>query len=139
MKVWAPGPELDRAIHDLRVLFEQTWILSPKASFIPNINTFQPVVHEKKIFEYLSKFSLFFPLLGSKRPAPLFEQIWIPILQVWFLPSLVEIGPVILEKKLIKEKLTDDDADAGDGRILMAIAHEPSSQVSLKKCDRIKR
>jgi len=37
---------------------------------------------------------------------------------------LVEIGPVVLEKKSIKEKLTDDDDDAADdGRIMMAIAH----------------
>jgi len=35
---------------------------------------------------------------------------------------LVEIGPVGLEKKSIKEKLTDDDADADDGQIMMAIA-----------------
>jgi len=31
-----------------------------------NINAFWLVVHEKKFFEYLSKFSLFCPLLGPK-------------------------------------------------------------------------
>jgi len=37
---------------------------------------------------------------------------------------LVEIGPVVLEKKSVKEKLTDadDDDNADDGRITMAIA-----------------
>jgi len=33
---------------------------------------------------------------------------------------VVEIGSVVLEKKSIKEKLTDD---ADDGRIMLAIAH----------------
>jgi len=43
---------------------------------MPNINAFWPVVHEKKIFEDLTKFSLFCPLLSAKRgPAPLFKQI----------------------------------------------------------------
>jgi len=36
---------------------------------MPNINAFRPVVH-KKIFEVLSKFSLFCPLLGPKRSQP---------------------------------------------------------------------
>ena len=31
---------------------------------------------------------------------PLFEQTWIPFTQGYFVPSLVEIGPVILEKKM---------------------------------------
>ena len=28
----------------------------------------------------------------------LFEQTWIPYIQGWFVPSLIEIGPVVLEK-----------------------------------------
>jgi len=87
---------------------------------MPNINAFRPVVYEKKIFEYLSKFSIFCPLLG---PSPF---IWTNLNphppQVWFLPRSVEIDPVVLEKKLIKEKLMDDD-DADDRRITMAKAH----------------
>ena len=34
-----------------------------------------------------------------KRADPLFEQTWIPLTQGCFVPSLVEIGPVVLEKK----------------------------------------
>jgi len=34
----------------------------------------------------------------QKRPAPLSEQICIPISQACFLPSLAEIGLVVLEK-----------------------------------------
>ena len=29
-----------------------------------------------------------------------FEQTWIPFTQGWFVPSLVEIGSVVLEKKI---------------------------------------
>jgi len=37
---------------------------------------------------------------------------------------LVEIGPVVLEKKSIKEKLTDDANDTNnEERIMTAIAH----------------
>jgi len=52
------------------------------------------------------------PLIGpQKGPAPLFEQIWILIPQACFLPSLVEISLVVLEKKSFKGKSwrrTDD-------------------------------
>jgi len=46
------------------------------------------------------KIFLILPLIAigsQKGPTPLFEHIWIPIPQAWFLPSLVEIGPVVLE------------------------------------------
>ena len=35
-----------------------------------------------------------------KRLGPWFEQIWIPYTQGWFMLSLVEIGLVVLEKKI---------------------------------------
>jgi len=54
------------------ILFEQTWNSLPQGCYMPNINAFRPVVHEKKIFEDLSKFSLFCPLLGSKMGQPLY-------------------------------------------------------------------
>jgi len=50
----------------LGTLFEQICILSPKGSFIPNINAFCQVVHEKKIFEYVSKFPYFAPYWAPK-------------------------------------------------------------------------
>jgi len=37
-----------------------------------NINAFRLVFHEQKIIEYLSKFSLFYPLLGPKMGQPLY-------------------------------------------------------------------
>jgi len=51
------------------------------------------------------KIFLILPLIGpQKGPAPLFEQIWIPIHQGCFLPSLVEIGLAVIEKKSFKRK-----------------------------------
>jgi len=70
-----------------------------------NIKTFWPAVHEEKIFEDISNFFLILPLIGpQKGPVPLFEQIWIPIPQSCFPPSLVKISQVVREKKTFKEK-----------------------------------
>jgi hypothetical protein len=33
-------------------------------------------------------------------PGPIFEQIWIPFTQEWFVPSLIEFGLLVLEKKI---------------------------------------
>ena len=43
-----------------------------------------------------------------------FEQIWIPFTQGCFVPSLVEIGPVVLEKKIHMWKVYDNDNDGND-------------------------
>jgi len=53
--------------------------------------------HKKKISQNFPYFALIGP---QKGPALLFEQILILILQACFLPSLVEIGLVVLEKKI---------------------------------------
>jgi len=54
---------------------------------MPNINAFRPVVHEK-IFEDLSKFSLFCPLMGqplylnkfeSPSPKHVSCQVWLKL------------------------------------------------------------
>jgi len=47
-------------------LFEQTGISLPQGCSVSNSNVYRPVVHEKKLFEDLSKISLFCPLLGPK-------------------------------------------------------------------------
>jgi len=77
--------------------FEQTCISLPQVCSMPNIKAFQPVVHEKKMFEDLTKFSLFCPLLGPKGGQPLYlnksefpyakhvsYQVWLK-LAMWFL------------------------------------------------------
>ena len=51
-----------------------------------------------KIFLHNFAFSLLFPL--GERPGPPFFQTWIRSTQECFVPSLVKIGPVVLEKKL---------------------------------------
>ena len=43
-----------------------------------------------------------------KRAGPSFEQGWIPIFQGCFVLSLVEIGPVVLEKKIKMWKVYDN-------------------------------
>ena len=40
---------------------------------------------------------------------PSFEQTWIPFTQGCFVPSLVVIGPVVLEKKMKMRKVYDHD------------------------------
>jgi len=78
------------------------------------------VIHEKKIFEDLSKFSLFCP----KRGQPLYlNKSESPIPQACSLPSLVEIGLVVLEKKSFKGKSCRTDV----GRTL----HHPISSAGL--------
>ena len=51
---------------------------------------------------------------------PSFEQTWIPFIQGYFVPSLVKIGPVVLEKKMKMWKVfrqTDRQTDRlTDGR-----------------------
>jgi len=87
----------------LGTLYEQILISLPQGHYMPNINAFRPVVHQKKIFEDLSKFSLFFPLLGPKGGQPLYlNKSESP--SPCFLPSSVEIGLVVLEKKSFKGK-----------------------------------
>ena len=43
-------------------------------------------------------------ILKTKWLGPLFEYIWIPVTQGCFVPSLVEIGSVVLEEKMYNVK-----------------------------------
>ena len=64
------------------------------------------------------------------------EQTWIPIIQGCFVPSFVEIGPVVLEKKMKMWKVYDNDNndnDNDDGQRTnfdQKSSLEPSAQVS---------
>ena len=81
--------------------FEQTWIPFNQGYFVPSLVKIGPVVLEKKIFKSCQFFfinSQLSPLLVGRGPS--FEQTWIPFNQEYFVPSLVEIGPVVLEKKM---------------------------------------
>ena len=62
-----------------------------------------PNSSEKKIFkfrQYIFAFLILPPF--EKRQGPALEWTWIPILQGCFVPSLVEIGPKVLEMKHFK-------------------------------------
>ena len=60
---------------------------------------------------YFNYFVIIFPW---KRAGPLFEQTWIPFTQGCSVPCLIEIGPVVLEKKMKMGKVyrwTDRQTD----------------------------
>ena len=63
-------------------------------SFHVNFNLFNPVILEKTP----PYFCDYLPFEGGH--GPWFEQTWIPFTQGWFVPSLIEISPVVLEKKI---------------------------------------
>ena len=67
----------------------------------------------------------------GKRRGPSFEKIWIPFTQGCFVPSLVEIGPVVLEKKKKMGKVYDN-ADGQRTNCDQKSSLEPLTQVSLK-------
>ena len=80
--------------------FEQNWIYITRGCFVRSLLEISPVVLEKKIFEfcqYILTLLLLSPL--GKGHGPSFDQTWIPFTYGSFVPSSVEIGPVVLEKK----------------------------------------
>ena len=82
-------------------MFVKIWIPSTPGCFVPNLVEIGPVVLKRgflNIFNIILLFLLLFPLWEGHGPS--FEQTWISSTQGCFLSSLVEIGPVVLEKKL---------------------------------------
>ena len=74
------------------------------------LNEISPVVLDKKIlkyFQYNFIFSLLSPLWEGRGPS--FEQTFIPSTQGCFVPSLVQIGQTVLEKKLKMRKFYRTD------------------------------
>ena len=81
--------------------FEQTWILISQEGIMPSLVEICPVVLEKKIFKSCQFIFNYFPIISPlEGRGPSFEQIWIPFTQGHFVPNLVKIGPVVLEKKM---------------------------------------
>ena len=116
--------------------FEQIWITFTQGCFVSRFVEIGPVVLKKKMFKVcicILAISLLSPL--EKEHDPSFEQIWIPITQGCFLPSLVEIGPVVLEKmKMWKfyrrtDRQTDRRRTTGDQESSL----ELSAHVRLKR------
>ena len=68
---------------------------------MPNLGEIWNVSLEKGIFKYrqcIFAISEISPI--GEGHGPSFEQTWIPFIQECFVPSLVEIGSVVLEKKI---------------------------------------
>jgi hypothetical protein len=71
---------------------QETWIYIISESFHVNMTYSGSVVLEKKIFKWP------LPIFVIISPGPLFEQFRIPLTQEWFVPSLIKIGQLVLEK-----------------------------------------
>ena len=71
--------------------------------FVPSLLEIGLVVLEKKIFKSCQCISIIsqWSLLWEER-GPSLQQTWIPLTQGYFVPSLLEIGPVVLERKIFK-------------------------------------
>ena len=84
-------------------LKKKYWIIFTQECFVPTFVEVGPVVLEKKIFNscqfifFISQLSAIWDGLG-----PSFEQTWILLTQGCFVPSLIEIDLVVLEKKTFK-------------------------------------
>ena len=97
--------------------FVQTWIPFTQGYFVPSLVEIGPVVLEKKIFksyQFIFIISKLSPLWEGCGPS--FQQTWIPFTQGYFVPSLVEIGPVVLEKKIKMWKVYRQTDGWTDGR-----------------------
>ena len=77
-------------------------ISSPKDPFVPGLVEIGPVLQEKKIIKFSHCIFFYFVIILGKELDPSFEHTWIPFTQEWFVPSLVEIDPVVLDKKIFK-------------------------------------
>jgi hypothetical protein len=81
--------------------FQETWIYIISQSFHVNMTYSGSVFLEKKIFKWPHPIFAFLWLSPLWRgPGPFFEQFRVPFTQEWFMPSLIEIGLLVLEKKI---------------------------------------
>jgi hypothetical protein len=84
-----PGPSFEQ----FRIPFTQGW-------FMPSLIEIGLLVLEEKIFKNVKCiFTLLWLSPLEEEQSPSFEQFRIPFPQGWFVPSLVKIGLVVLEKK----------------------------------------
>jgi hypothetical protein len=80
-----------------RPWFQETWIYIISESFHINMTYSGSVVLEK-IFKWSNPIFAFLRLSPLwRRPGPSFEQFRIAFTQGWFIPSLIEIGLLVLE------------------------------------------
>ena len=98
--------------------FEEIWIPFTKGCIVAGLVEADLVVLEKKIFKFRQRifaFSLLYPF--GKGQGPSFEQTSILFTQGGFVPSLIEIGPMVLEKKMwtVYHNTNDNNEDDNDG------------------------
>ena len=109
--------------------FEITRIPFSQGYFVPSLAEIVQGVWRRRFFNFVNVFSPFCNYLPlEKGGGPSFEQTWIPFNKGWFVPTLVEIGPVVLEKKMKMWKVYDENYDNNendddDGQILIRKAH----------------
>ena len=93
-----------------RALHLNTWIPFTQGCFDPSLGEIRPVVLKKKILKIRQKnFAISYLSPLGKGRGPSFEQIWIPFNQGCFVPSLLEIDPVVLKKKMKNVKSLPTD------------------------------
>ena len=78
----------------------------------------------RRFLNFVNVFSLFCNYLPLKKGwGSSFEQTWIPFTQGCFVPSLVEIGPVVLEKRIKMWQVYRQTNGWTDGRQAIRKAH----------------
>ena len=90
----------------LLLLWSFIWT-NKQGYFVPSLFEICPRALKKDCLHHMS--SIIFPW---KRTWPLFEQTWIPYnikIKWWFVPSLVEIGLMVLEKEGDTTTTTDKE------------------------------
>ena len=92
----------------------------------------------RRFLNIVNEFSLFRNYLPLEKGMALhLNKTWIPFTQGYFVQSLVEIGPVVLEKKMkmlkVYDNANDDDDNDNDGQRTnfdQKSSLEPLAQVS---------
>ena len=97
--------------------FEQTWVPSTNGLFVRSFVLDGTEVLEKNILKCLQN-NFTVSLLSSlaEGHCSLFEQIWIPSTNGWFVPSLVSISQVGLEKMKMWKIYRQIDGQTTDNR-----------------------
>ena len=92
-------------------------------------NWYWPTGSGEEDFKNSSMYFRYFVIISPwKRTGPFIWTNWIPFTQVCFVLSLVEIGPMVLEKKKKIWKVFNDDDNNDDGQRTNC---DPKSTVSL--------
>ena len=88
---------------------------------------------EEDLSNFVNVFSLFVLSSLEKGSGHSFEQTWIPFIQGWFVLSLVEIGPVVLKKKIKNVKtLRTDSRTTGNQKSSLELSAQVGSK--LRNC-----